>query len=99
MDDKETQNIVAEQKSIESLTQHEAWPIIRGKLTDKILDLQNAFNIDDRTATTMLRDLSARKLASTMLFDWLREIEGTAEQAKANESLLKKKSHIIRFDE
>lgn len=90
--DKETQNIIGEQKSIESLTQHEAWPIIRRKITDKILDLQNAFDIDDRTATTMLRDLQARKLAASMLFDWLREIEGTVDQAKDNDALLEKKN-------
>lgn len=91
MDDKETLQIRAIAKSLQGLIEHDGWSIARQKLTDKILDLQNAFNVDDSSVEKMIIDLKARKLATQILFEWLREIEGTPEQVQMNTTVITKK--------
>lgn len=93
--DAETKKVLGNQKRLLNLVGHEDWPVARQVLADKILDLQNAFNIEDTDPQKMLVDLQARKLASSILFDFLREIEGTAQQAKETE-LPKGKSYIVK---
>lgn len=98
--DQDTKKVLTDQDLLRELVSHQGWKVARKILAEKILDLQNAFNIDERTATTMLRDLQARKYAATLLFDLIREIEGTAAQAEDNKELKSTKSHIyIKPDE
>lgn len=93
MEDKETQQVLSEAKQLQSLVGSEGWSVARGKLTQKIIDLQNAFNIEDKSADEMLVDLKARKQASLVLFDWLRDVEGTA--SGADDVRVFRKSYII----
>lgn len=82
--DKETSQIQAIARSLKGLIEHEGWNIARDRLTERILNLQNAFNIEGKTADEMFVDLRARKIASTILFDWLKDIEGTVDQTQTN---------------
>ncbi len=93
--DRETQDILAIQKQLQEVVGTDGWRIVRAKLTQKILDLQNAFNIDDADPQRMLIDLQARKMASNTLFDFLREIEGTASQVQETIVPLDK-SYIVK---
>ena len=95
MEDNETKNILSEQRLINEVLNHQGWPVIRTILANKILALQNAFDIDHATPTTMFRDLQARKKATEILFDFLREVEGAKEVAQENP---KEKSHIINLE-
>lgn len=82
---------MTEQKLIAEVTSHEGWTIVRRILSEKILALQNAFDIETATPTTMLRDLQARKKATEILFDFLREIEGAKDviiQDKVKDSFI-----------
>jgi len=94
--DKETQEVLHKYKDIADLVGHQGWHLVRAKLTGKILDLQNAFNIESTDPTKMLIDLEARKMASTILFDWLREVEGDATMAAENKELVDK-SYIVKL--
>ena len=91
--DKETQDILSEQHRLETLVGSEGWSVARDKLVQKVLDLQNAFNINETSAELMLIDLKARKIATQVLYDWLRDVEGTAQSAESNKP--KKKSYFI----
>ena len=93
--DKDTQKILGEQKQVAKLTETEGWNIARNKLVEKVLDLQNAFNINDGNAEQLLIDIRARKLATSILYDWLKEIEGTKDEYDTNKSTLKGKPYII----
>ncbi len=86
----EDRSIALEATKITSITGHENWSVVRGKLTERILDLQNAFNILDTDPQAMVIDLKARKLATTLMFDWLRDIEGTVavKEEKPSESYI-----------
>lgn len=95
-DDKETQDLLLKYKEIHDLVGHVGWRLVREKLSQKVLDLQNAFNIEEATPEKMLIDLQARKMASGILFDWLREVEGDAQTAVENPQTLDK-SYIVKL--
>jgi len=79
--DKETRDVYHEARTLRELVLSDGWKIARQKLVDKVLDLQNAFNIDDKTPEDVLIDLRARKLATVTLYDWLKEVEGSVDVA------------------
>lgn len=93
----EDNKVMSEQEKIRSLTNHEGWGIIYGKFTEKVLSLQNAFDIEDKDPQAMLIDLQARKIASNTLFDFIREIQGISTQAKENKPI-DNKGYIINLD-
>lgn len=76
--DPETKAILSEQAELKSMVLGTGWGIARGKLTERVMDLQNAFNIEEATPEKMFLDLQSRKMASMVLLDWLRDIEGSA---------------------
>ncbi len=92
--DIENEKIHTSQKTLKALVAHDGWSLAREKFTEKILELQNAFSIEDSTPEKMVIDLQSRKIASSVLFDFLREIEGTASQA--DEASIKSKDYIVR---
>lgn len=96
--DKETQQVMDEQKQAEQLVRSDGWGYARAKLVERVLELQNAFNIEDSDAQMMLIDIRARKLATEILYDWLKEVEGTKEQYESNKLTLNPKPYIIRED-
>jgi hypothetical protein len=95
MDD-ETKLVVGEQRQITKLTETDGWSFARKKLVEKVLDLQNAFNVNDDSAEMLLIDIRARKLATSILYDWLKDIEGTKEQYDSNKLTLNTKPYILR---
>jgi hypothetical protein len=96
--DKETQKILDDNKELFELTAHSGWKVARARIVTKILDLQNAFNLDDKDMQMLLIDLRARKIATTLFNDFLREIEGGA-QDNIDERIAKTKSYIVSFEE
>ncbi|NBP02970.1 MAG: hypothetical protein EBU90_23230 [Proteobacteria bacterium] len=95
--DKETSEIAQVALKLRELIETDGWTIAKNKLSERILDLQNAFNIESNDPTTMLIDLQARKIATRTLYDWLKDVEGTATQIDINLQNVKQ-SHIIRED-
>jgi hypothetical protein len=95
-DDKETQDILLKYKEIHDLVGHAGWKLVRVRLTEKVLDLQNAFNIESEDAHKMLVDLQARKMAAGILYDWLREVEGDAQTSVENKPALDK-SYVVKL--
>lgn len=96
--DKETQEIYSEQKTLRSLVGHMGWPIARQKFTERILDLQMvgqiADSLEENNALKFMIETKANKRAAEVLFDFLREIEGTASQADETAPIVK--DYIVR---
>ena len=85
MPKKKLEKTESEIYTVESFVHSEAWPVLKRKLLDRIFDLQNPLQIDDeKEPAQVVIELRAHKLASSLLLDWLREIEGAPEQAKLN---------------
>ena len=95
--DKETKEIISDNKWVAEIIGHQGWKIVRQRMMDKILDLQNAFNIDDSDPQKMLIDLQARKLATTMLFDFLRDIESSKDIVEDNAPIASK-SYVVQLE-
>lgn len=95
--DKETKEIISDNKWVAEIIGHQGWKIVRQRMMDKILDLQNAFNIDDSDPQKMLIDLQARKLATTMLFDFLRDIESSKDIVEDNAPSASK-SYVVQLE-
>lgn len=95
MEEIETKKIIEEQKLLTEVTNHQGWVIVRRILTDKILGLQNVFDIDASSPDIMFRDLQARKKASEILFDFLREIEGAKDVVQ---SQVTRETFIVKLD-
>lgn len=94
--DGETKRILEEQQLLSEVLNHAGWRIAEKLITDKILGLQNAFEIESATPTTMLRDLQARKKASEILFDFLRELKGAGDVTVEQKDI--KKRYVVNLD-
>lgn len=95
--DNETKKVLSVKEKMRDLVGHEGWPLVRSIFSEKILDLQNAFNLEFTDPQSMFIDLKARMLASQILFDLLREIEGSAQEAVENKQFIDK-GYIVKND-
>jgi hypothetical protein len=89
--DKDTQAVLNEQQKLNSFVQTDAWKTIKTKFIEKIRQnvYLNGLVIKDNTSNEqLLRELTARSLASQMALEWLSEIEGGAAQYHENLKLL-----------
>lgn len=94
--DKETKEILSKNKHIEEMIMSEGWKIAKELLLNKMLDLQNAFQIEDKDPQSMLTDLRARRLAQTLLLEWLQELTGASAVMEDNKPVMP--SYIVKLD-
>lgn len=81
--DKDTQEILTEADHVKSMTESEGWKSVKGKLDQKILDLQNMANLD--RAKPLEAQIDGRMTAAEVFFNWLRDdVYGFVEQQEAN---------------
>lgn len=95
MNDQETQVVLSEQQRLSNFVNGDDWKVVRLKLSEKILELQNAFSIDDDSPEKMLVNLQARKMASSILFDFLKQVEGDASAMPETRAVVDR-AHIFR---
>lgn len=93
--DAETSKILSDGEEVGNLINSRGWAIVKTKLDEKILDLQNINNLDTSVPDTLTQQLLGRKLASELLFNWLKnDVIGFAEQQDSHRaSLLPKDDH------
>lgn len=98
--DKETKEILSDEKKIEHLCEHEGWEIVRNKLIEKIQDLQHIQNVDITSPENAIIDLKARGMAVQILWEWLTvDVQGTAQNSKSNPMNVKMSQYIFRMEE
>lgn len=92
--------IKGENSALLELVNHHGWKLARSKIVEKILELQNVSEyidiIQTGNATNLLREMKANKRCAEMLFSWLAEIEGSAQQSVEEKNDFK--SHIIHLE-
>lgn len=78
----EEQKQLTDAEEVESMLQSKGWAVVKAKLDEKILDLQNIHNLDEENLAT---DLKARVVAVKTLFEWVKnDVYGFVEQARSN---------------
>lgn len=81
--DKDTQDILTEADHVKAMTESEGWKSIKGKLDQKILDLQNMANLD--RSKPLEAQIDGRMYAADIFFTWLKnDVYGFIEQQEAN---------------
>lgn len=90
----EDKKTVEENKLILDVTKHEGWGIIHNRFVDKILAVQNIFEVSGKTIEERMIDLESRKKLAEFLTDFLADIEGTKEQVNLYDE--EKHGFIIR---
>lgn len=87
--DADTSKELSDGEEVANLLQSRGWGVVKPKLDNFILDLQNINNLDDSKPETLSIQLAARRLASELLFTWLQNnLYGYAEQQKTNAQML-----------
>jgi hypothetical protein len=92
--------IQSEQKELIAMIGSQGWKIARGRIVERILQLQNVAEyvdiIQTGNATKLLKEMKANKRCAEILYEWLADIEGTAQQAVDDKKDVK--SHILVLD-
>lgn len=82
--DKEQKKYLEENRAVYQFVKSKGWKICKGKLMERIDDLQSIMNVDGKTAEEVLLDVKTRKLIVQELLDWVKSIDGQAEQYEGN---------------
>lgn len=81
----DTQKELTDAEEVANLIQSTGWGVIKGKLDERILDLQNINNLDLTAIDTVAAQIAARKMASDLIFAWLKQdVFGFVEQQSVN---------------
>lgn len=87
--DKETQNNLTAADHVKAMTGSDGWKIVEGKLTQRIMDLQNIANLDMNKPETLSTQLAARTMAVQEIYAWLKsDVYGFIEQQESNNQKL-----------
>lgn len=96
--DKETYDVLSEEKKIEQLVKSEEWALVRKKFIDAVLDLQSIRNIQLTDSQSVAIEVQSRNLAVNILMEWMQDVEGTAEKSKNSDVVVKRETYIYRTE-
>jgi len=90
--DKDTAEVEVTGNAIKGLVGSQGWAEARMRLIKKVAQLKSISNIDivNSDAATIIQVIAAKNAAAEILVNWLKDIEGSAEQYTANASLIEK---------
>lgn len=83
--DADTRKELSDGEEVANLLTSRGWNVIKDKLDQRILDLQNINNLDLEKPDTLPIQLAARKMAVDEIWAWLKgDVYGYAEQQLQN---------------
>ena len=82
--DKDTLEVINEQKPLSQMVKSDGWKEARAMLDVMLTDMMSVMNIDTLDEGAVIVEIGARKLARTIILDWVSEVEGKAEQYQLN---------------
>src|SRR4051812_10539068 len=87
--DSETQQVLLEGDKIIDFVKSEGWQNARRKLYTKLITVDSISSIPDQMdAAAQLDEMRIRRGAISLVLDWIKEIEGSAQQAQNNKHSL-----------
>lgn len=98
--DKETKKVMSDGEELSLFIKGRAWEIIRTKMMDRILNLNDMTTLPD--SENLDREIYARKQTIKTIIDIIEDIKGTAEQHRNHEDILKKMMKddiVLRIEE
>lgn len=94
--DKETSQIISDEKKVYDLLQHEGWGVVHNKFKEKIEDLQSVLNVSGVTNEQIATDIKSRVIAISILVDWMNEVIGMKQSSENTRIEVKRESLIVR---
>ena len=83
--DAETKQILTDAEEIRAMTSGDGWKIVKAKLDERIIDLQNINNLNVDELDTIGAQIAARKMASELIYEWLKnDVFGAVEARDVN---------------
>jgi hypothetical protein len=90
--DEDTKQELTDAESVILMIESAGWKVVKDKLDAKIIDLQLIGNVEGTTSDEKVKNMEARGMAVSILFDWLKnDIYGYAEQQTLNSQNLRDK--------
>lgn len=90
--DKETQKILSLGERIRDFVQSDGWKIVKSELDVRLLDLQDITSLPEDADKT---EIIVRKRVIVTINNWIKDIEGTANQHDENVKSLKERRDDI----
>lgn len=100
--DKETKRIVDRGQALKDLVEGAGWKEARQRLISYVAAIRDITSLTSKDEKTLFQEVAGRQIAAEALLNWLKEIEGDAEQFKSNAGLIEEtlqSDMIIRFEE
>ena len=95
--DTDTKKIVGDNKFLQEMIDHEGWKIARQLFTQKIVELSNILSLEETDPNKLMIEIQARRYATNLLWDFIREIEGSRDVVETNK-VTEQTSFIVRID-
>lgn len=101
--DKETQQLIQTGEAIKNLVESSAWQEVRKRLIRDVSAIRDITSLTQLNNEKMLfQEVAARQIAAEILLNWLKGIEGDAEQFRSNAQMLQdtyEDNIVMRFQE
>lgn len=99
--DKETKKVLSDGEQINDLISSRGWSIAKKKLLQKVAILDSISSVpqDIQNPMNRLRELEIREGVVSVILEWLRDVEGTAQQFKSNAEILQveKEDSLVNY--
>ncbi|MHB1086426.1 MAG: hypothetical protein ACYCZ0_01610 [Minisyncoccota bacterium] len=83
--DAETSKIMTDAEEIRATTSGKGWELMKSKLDNRVLDLQNISNLDLSVPESISTQIMARRMASDLIYEWLKiDVYGAIEARDTN---------------
>lgn len=97
--DKETSEQMKRNKKIADLVESEGWAIARSLFIQKLQELNSVLSWSNgMSAQQIASEVVGREYACNVLYKFLAEIEGTAQEAKQTDAKIVRESFIVRTE-
>lgn len=98
--DPETSQVMSDGEKIANLVASDGWGLVRQMLMEEIAQVNSITDIVETDPQKIIMEVGVRQQLAKILLDWVRKVEGQAEQFKNNGSvLLERKDFVIRISE
>jgi hypothetical protein len=101
--DKETQLIVQQGQAIKDLVDSNGWQEVRKRLIQDVAAIRDITSLTETSDPAKLfQEVAARQIAAEILINWIRGVEGDADQFRNNAELLKERyeeNFVVRFNQ
>ena len=87
---KETGDVLSKGQKIANFVNSDDWIMIKGTLLTKLIDFDSikSIELDKKTPTELGEEIRTRKAVVDVVLDWIKDIEGSADQYKKNAEAL-----------